>query len=855
MHTDSNVKKSELGLLSGLENDWSVVGSRRKQKFLLVFGVKSSTSLIEFKIACGDIGLNWLVSRARINKLGNHMKIIVSNKFAKLLTPGYVSKLSRLMRVSYGWRCVCDEMSVGDYNVNKKCGNIKLVNRYDILQHESSNVYDKALASVSPACDVAQGNNKVLSIKQRGLRIGTWNFQGLCSDRKALEIGEVLSKNHIDIVGGQESWELDNSKIYVPGYKWFGKPREGIKGKRGEGGVGFLVSELLMEDVTIIKNVKCNETIWLRIKIVSGVDLYIGCVYMPTQGNIKHLCTDRFNLLEEDICMFQSKGRVLLLGDFNARVGKSEDVDDVIGMFGENTYNSNGNLLIELLQNCNLMVCNGRTLLSDPQWTRVQSRLGHKSIIDYIITDKALMKASSDVFVDRTDVGSSDHYLVWFELGRTFGRNRKKAKRILYKWRVDRLQDKAIRNEYQAELGLCANDFFQTLSDLHQEGVVGEELVRRMASKWEKVVDKAALLTLGRKLIICGRSVSWWDEELRQLVKDRRACFAQGLDNDSNWSDYLRIRKELKQKIREKRKICREQLMAKVNNNYRKNIKAFWKFVNGSIKSSVKNRIETLTDGSGNSFSSHAGKVKILKSHYEKLGSELDMKSFDDSWKEEVSNSVKLFETMSFQDSDSNRILDQPITLAEVNYVVKAIKNNKSAGSDGIVGELIKYGGNTMCEMLLTLFNLVWNNEYVPTYWREGLIVSLFKKGDREDPGNYRGITLLSVIGKLYSRVINNRLLKYLELNNKLHEGQGGFRIGRSCIDNIFSLNELIQGRIKEGKLTYAFFLDVKKAYDTVWRDGLWYKMWEMGIKGKMWRVVRSLYVNNRSCIFLEGKS
>ena len=142
-------------------------------------------------------------------------------------------------------------------------------------------MYDKTLASVNPACDVALENNKVLNIKQRGLRIGTWNFQGFCSDRKALQIGEVLSKNHIDILGGQESWELDNSKIYVPGYKWFGKPREGIKGKRGEGGVGFLVSELLMEDVTIIKNVKCNETIWLRIKILSGVDLYIVCVYMP----------------------------------------------------------------------------------------------------------------------------------------------------------------------------------------------------------------------------------------------------------------------------------------------------------------------------------------------------------------------------------------------------------------------------------------------------------------------------------------------------------------------------------------------------------------------------------------------
>ena len=111
-----------------------------------------------------------------------------------------------------------------------------------------------------------------------------------------------------------------------------------------------------------------------------------------------------------------------------------------------------------------------------------------------------------------------------------------------------------------------------------------------------------------------------------------------------------------------------------------------------------------------------------------------------------------------------------------------------------------------MCEMLLTLFNLVWDNECAPSYWREGLIVSLFKKGDREDPGNYRGITLLNVVGKLYSRVINNRLLKHIELNHMLHEGQGGFRFRRSCIDNIFSLNELIQGRIKEGKSTYAFF-------------------------------------------------
>ena len=78
------------------------------------------------------------------------------------------------------------------------------------------------------------------------------------------------------------------------------------------------------------------------------------------------------------------------------------------------------------------MVCNGRTVLSDPQWTRDQNRLNHKSIVGYIITDKALTRASSNIFAGKTDIGSSCHYLVWFELGRNFARSRNKVKCILY---------------------------------------------------------------------------------------------------------------------------------------------------------------------------------------------------------------------------------------------------------------------------------------------------------------------------------------------------------------------------------------------------------------------------------------
>ena len=84
---------------------------------------------------------------------------------------------------------------------------------------------------------------------------------------------------------------------------------------------------------------------------------------------------------------------------------------------------------------------------------------------------------------------------------------------------------------------------------------------------------------------------------------------------------------------------------------------------------------------------------------------------------------------------------------------MKSLKNNKTGGNDGLVGELFKYGGSGMANLLKALYEVVWTEEGIPTQWRQGLIVSLYKKGDVEDPGNYRGITLLNVVGKLFCKI------------------------------------------------------------------------------------------------------
>ena len=101
------------------------------------------------------------------------------------------------------------------------------------------------------------------------------------------------------------------------------------------------------------------------------------------------------------------------------------------------------------------------------------------------------------------------------------------------------------------------------------------------------------------------------------------------------------------------------------------------------------------------------------------------------------------------------------------------------------------------------------------------------------------------IVGK---KIVNDRLVRHLESGGVLHEGQAGFRAKRSCVNNIYVLSELVQGRLWEGKKTYAF------AYDTVWRNGLWVKMWELGVRGKMWRVIKEMYSVSRSAVLLDGE-
>ena len=153
------------------------------------------------------------------------------------------------------------------------------------------------------------------------------------------------------------------------------------------------------------------------------------------------------------------------------------------------------------------------------------------------------------------------------------------------------------------------------------------------------------------------------------------------------------------------------------------------------------------------------------------------------------------------------------------------LKNDKSPGYDNILNEFLKHNTHLFKITLLSIFNLLFKKGYFPDAWSVGLIIPIFKKGDPSIPENYRGITLLSCVGKLFTSMINTRLNFWAEANNKFDNHQYGFREKRSTVDAMFILQNIADIFLKQNNALYVCFIDLQKAFDCTNHNALWHKL------------------------------
>ena len=193
--------------------------------------------------------------------------------------------------------------------------------------------------------------------------------------------------------------------------------------------------------------------------------------------------------------------------------------------------------------------------------------------------------------------------------------------------------------------------------------------------------------------------------------------------------------------------------------------------------------------------------------------------------------------------------LERVVAPEEVEGAIKRMRRNCAPGPDGVPSFWFKDGGEAVVDALTLLLNDVLQRGVWPTAWGYGVIVPLFKKGQRANPSDYRGITLLPLVDKVCRSVLRARLDACIGTHRLLSDFQAGFRAGHSTLDHLLTLNELACAHAERKQPLYMAFLDVAKAYDRTWRDGLWHRMRAIGVTDRVLRVWKSSYSHVRRAV------
>ena len=588
---------------------------------------------------------------------------------------------------------------------------------------------------------------------------------------------------------------------------------------RSKGGLIVLVNKSLLSKL-VEKNEWC---IWLEIKINDKVFI-LNFLYLNPLYNIAEYLISLSDTIT-DICNTYDKPKIIILGDFNARIGNSNSYDETYDneIFDglecsarreslDLIYNQRGNSLVKCMETLGFIVLNGRFPNDKPaQFTFVNSQ-GNKSMVDQAWANTDAIEEITNIEVSDF-VLSSDHLPVIISLKNSVpfkSNNKKKEKKFKnnqIKWKEDN-KTKFIVEQNRAQQS------FRVDNSVDCGGKKLTESIQQLARASNMLKEKPVLR----------QSTPWFDKtcyEFKCVVKKKFKEYKKSNYNQQNFEGYKNTKSEYNYLLKQKKKQYFEQLQTNLSN----------------VKSS-KNFWNTINQFKGKKKTPHNQISVNIWEHFLK-----DLYS---------SKHTENFEVVQHTETD----LDEIITQSELDEVISKSKPNKAAGPDQISNEFYKNLNTNWKEGLLNLFNKILNEESVPKSWAEINLYLLYKKGDKNDTNNYRSISLLNNVTKLLTTILTNRLENWADKRNIFCEEQFGFRKGRGCLDAIFTLYSTvsINTRLSKRKV-FATFVDFRKAFDSVCHHLLWQKLITIGLSSKLIKIFQSLYENASLQITVDGET
>jgi exonuclease III len=664
------------------------------------------------------------------------------------------------------------------------------------------------------------------------LVIGAWNVRTMTDidtknrpERRTALIGRELARYNVDIAALSETRLAGEGQICESGagytFYWSGRDEK----EKRESGVGFAIKNTLIGKLAGPPKGTNDRIITVRIPMQNGrKHTTIISVYAPTMTNSDETKDKFYEGLHEAILAVSNEDKLIILGDFNARVGADNIAwKGIIGKYGVGQCNSNGSRLLQACAEHGLLITNTIFQLRTRQktsWMHPRSKHWHQ--IDFVIVRQ---RDRQDVRVTKSMSGAecwTDHRLIISKLKiRIQPVRRPQGKKTPKHVNIAKLRIPEIRNS-----------FVDNMQKQLQSAPLDDEKVESNWTLLREMIYKTATEILG---LTTKKQNDWFDEnaeDIMKLLDEKHKRHKESINDPKSTAKrdaFNNIRRTIQQNIRHMKNTWLSEKATEIQGFADSHdLKNFYHSLKTVYGPTYPKSLPLLDKESKNIIT---GEAEILQRWAEHFNYILNQPS---SIKDETINRLP--------QAPINYSLDAVPTPGEVQAAIRLLSCGKAPGSDSIPAEIYKEGGPALTEKIHKIFQQIWAAESIPQDMKDALIIHLYKrKGNRQDCNNHRGISLLSIMGKILAKILLNRLTAHLE-GGFLPESQCGFRKDRGTCDMVFAARQVQEKCQEQHRDVYLAFIDLTKAFDSVCRDGLWKIMAKIGCPNKFIKIVQQLH-------------
>ena len=290
------------------------------------------------------------------------------------------------------------------------------------------------------------------------------------------------------------------------------------------------------------------------------------------------------------------------------------------------------------------------------------------------------------------------------------------------------------------------------------------------------------------------------------------------------------------------------QYFAKKISDNEKDIKGTWNTINKLVNRRSKTTEIPYLEVKGEIISESKQKVEALNDYFATIGRDLNSMFQEDTGSEQTPPEGDI-------SSNPTRFRFRKISENAVLKAISRLKSKKSFGLDGISSYILKIAGSVVSKGLANIFNISISTGTFPDSWKIANVAPIFKEGSKSEIGNYRPISILSTVARVFERLVYDQLSSYMEKNKYLSKYQSGFRKFHSTVTSMLRNSNDWLLNMDRGNYNGVVFFDIKKAFDTVDHEILLCKLNKYGISGVELSWFKSYLSDRKQSCFLNGES